>query len=187
MEIWEQHEKLLVNELSQGNPDAFRELFMHYYSKVRYFILGLLKSEEAEDLAQEVFVKVWSHREHFSEVKTFGSYLFVLTKNTTFTYMASRQKDKQSNFENQNEIDESQATPYEELVAKDLQLLIDMIVDRMPPQRKMVYRLSRMAGLTNEEIAKKLHLSKKTIENHLNLALKELRNGLLFFIILYLC
>lgn len=188
MEIWEQHEKLLVTELSQGNPDAFRKLFMHYYPKVRYFIIGLLKSEEeADDLAQEVFVKVWSHRGQFSDVKTFGAYLFILTKNTVFTYMASRQLHKMPDSENRNLIDERQATPYEELVAKDLQLLIDLIVESMPRQRRTVFQLSRTAGLSNDEIAEKLHLSKKTVENHLNLALKELRNALLFHLILYLC
>lgn len=51
----------------------------------------------------------------------------------------------------------------------------------------MIFRLNREAGLTNAEIAEKLQISKKTVENHLNLALKELKNALLFFIFLYLC
>lgn len=54
-------------------------------------------------------------------------------------------------------------TPYEELVAKDLQLLIDMVVENMPPQRQMIFRLNREAGLTNAEIAEKLQISKKLL------------------------
>ena len=171
-------EKLLVSQFSQGSHIAFKALFMRYYPKVRSFIMGLVKSEsEAEDL---------THREKFCEVEVFGTYLYVLTKNTTFNYLRSRQNRQDS--QRTEWVEEStDTTPYEELVAKDLQLLIDMVVENMPPQRQMIFRLNREAGLTNAEIAEKLQISKKTVENHLNLALKELKNALLFFIFLYLC
>ena len=173
-------EKLLVSQFSQGSHIAFKALFMRYYPKVRSFIMGLVKSEsEAEDLTQEVFLKL-------CEVEVFGTYLYVLTKNTTFNYLRSRQNRQDS--QGTEWVEEStDTTPYEELVAKDLQLLIDMVVENMPPQRQMIFRLNREAGLTNAEIAEKLQISKKTVENHLNLALKELKNALLFFIFLYLC
>ena len=180
-------EKLLVSQFSQGSHIAFKALFMRNYPKVRSFIMGLVKSEsEAEDLTQEVFLKLWTHREKFCEVEVFGTYLYVLTKNTTFNYLRSRQNRQDS--QGTEWVEEStDTTPYEELVAKDLQLLIDMVVENMPPQRQMIFRLNREAGLTNAEIAEKLQISKKTVENHLNLALKELKNALLFFIFLYLC
>lgn len=187
MEVGQINEKQLVEELVQGNHDAFRQLFVRYYPKVRYFILGLIKTEaEAEDLTQDVFVKLWTNRQRFSDVKTFGAYLYVLAKNTTFNYIESRQI-RQIGLEGQPLTEEEQTTPHEDLVAKDLQLLIDMVVDSMPMQRKTVFRLSRHAGLTNDEIAERLQISKKTVENHLNLALKELRNIVMIFFILYLC
>jgi len=64
------------------------------------------------------------------------------------------------------------------VVAKDTQVLIDMVVENMPPQRQAVYRMSREQHLTNEEIAACLGIQKKTVENHLNLALKEIKKTL---------
>lgn len=79
-----------------------------------------------------------------------------------------------------------QTSPIEQIEASDLQLLIDMTVENMPPQRQAVYKLSRVEGLSNDQIAEKLGLQKKTVENHLNLALGEIRKVLKMFILLLL-
>ena len=89
--------------------------------------------------------------------------------------------------ESASEEDEERSTPYEDLVAKDLRLLVDMIVETMPPQRRMIYRMSRNEGLSNTEIAENLQLSKKTVEKHLNLAVRELRNVVLTFLLVMIC
>jgi len=181
------NEEQLVKRLSEGDEKAFRVLFMRYYPKIRCFLNGLLKSEtEAEDLTQDVFVKIWMNRTRFAEVNTFGAYLYVLAKNTAFNYIESKQI-RQVGLDERPFEEEYDRNPYEELVAKDLQLFVNMVVDSMPSQRQAVYRMSRESGLTNDEIAEKLHLAKKTVENHLNLALKELRNAMLLFVFLYFC
>ena len=173
-------EKSILEQFAAGNHTAFRELFMRYH-------LGLVKSEnDAEDLTQEIFLKLWTHRSRFTEVRTFGSYLYVLAKHTAFNYIESRRVNLVS-LESASEEDEERSTPYEDLVAKDLRLLVDMIVETMPPQRRMIYRMSRNEGLSNTEIAENLQLSKKTVENHLNLALKELRNAVLTFLLVMMC
>ena len=182
-----EEEKGLTKKLSEGNRLAFSQLFVAYYPKVRYFIYGFLKStEEAEDLTQEVFLKIWTNRARFADVTTFGAYLYVLAKNTTFNYIESRHI-RAGSFDEQPKADEASFTSHEELVAKDLQLFVDMIVDAMPAQRKKVYELSRKEGCTNEEISAQLQISKKTVENHLNLALKELRKAILLLQLLCFC
>lgn len=182
-----EEEKCLVKKMSEGDKIAFQQLFMAYYPKVRYFIYGFLKSnEEAEDLTQEVFLKIWTYRTRFANVTTFGAYLYTLAKNTTFNHIESKHI-RTDGFNEQPIADETSHTSHEELVAKDLQLFIDMLVDAMPTQRKRVYELSRKEGLTNEEISEQLNLSKKTVENHLNLALKELRKAILLIQLLCLC
>lgn len=160
---------------------------MRYYPKVRYFVLGLVKSEEdAEDLAQDIFAKLWTNRAAFAEVRNLGVYLFVLSRNMTYNYIEARQL-RQEWLQEKTFDEEDGHSPYEDLIAKDLTLLVDLVVEGLPPQRKTIYKLSREAGLSNTEIAEKLGLQKKTVENHLNLALKELRKVLLLIPFLYLC
>ena len=78
----------------------------------------------------------------------------------------------------------SDSTPEADLEARDLQLKIDMSVESMPLQRRTVFRLSRIQGLANDEIARRLGIQKKTVENHLNLALKELKEALQLYLIM---
>ena len=86
------NEELLVKELVQGSQDAFQVIFMRYYPKVRNFVYGLVKSQQdAEDITQEVFSKVWINRNMFADVRNFGAYLFILSKNTTFNFLESQQ------------------------------------------------------------------------------------------------
>ena len=153
-------EKSILEQFAAGNHTAFRELFMRYHLKVYYFVLGLVKSEsDAEDLTQEIFLKLWTHRSRFTEVRTFGSYLYVLAKHTAFNYIESRRVNLVS-LESASEEDEERST---------------------------IYRMSRNEGLSNTEIAENLQLSKKTVEKHLNLALRELRNVVLTFLLVMIC
>ena len=182
-----EEEQRLAQELATGSRKSFQEIFMRYYPKVRYFVLGLVKSEEdAEDLAQDIFAKLWTNRAAFAEVRNLGVYLFVLSRNMTYNYIEARQL-RQEWLQEKPFDEEDGHSPYEDLIAKDLTLLVDLVVEGLPPQRKTIYKLSREAGLSNTEIAEKLGLQKKTVENHLNLALKELRKVLLLIPFLYLC
>lgn len=177
-------EKNIVEEFARGSHTAFRQLFKIYYPRIHTFIFGFIKDpDEAEDLAQNVFIRLWDKREIFLQVHHFDSYLFKLAKHTIFNYIAAKNLFPTTN-DNLPDFQEND-TPYETLIAKDLQLLIDMVVDNMPPQRKLIYQLSRINGLSNEQIATKLHLQKKTVENHLNLALRELKNTIALALIIY--
>lgn len=180
-----ENEKEILLRLSEGDEKAFRNIFSRYYSKVRSFSYGFLKDrDEADELAQMIFIKLWEKRDSFVSVHNFDSYLFTLSKYTIFNYIEARHiipVDIEEVLDNVDTI-----TPYDEVIANDLKLLVDLTVNEMPPQRRQIFRLSRQFGLTNDEIALKLGIQKKTVENHLNLALKELRNIIGFIVIAYI-
>lgn len=180
-----ENEKEILLRLSEGDEKAFSHIFRTYYSKVKSFSYGFLKDrDEAEELTQMIFIKLWEKKEAFASVNNFDSYMFTLSKYTIFNYIEARHIIPV-------EIDDAQdvsdtITPYDEIVANDLKLLVDLTVSEMPPQRRQIFHLSRQDGLTNDEIAVKLGIQKKTVENHLNLALKELRNVIGFVVITYI-
>jgi RNA polymerase sigma-70 factor (ECF subfamily) len=173
MQIEQANDHQAITKLAQGDHEAFRSLFMKYFPKLKFFIAGLVKSEAvAEELAQELFVRLWEKREILTMVQSFNAYLYRTAKNAAINYLNHKYVE-QNHVRQHNEY---QVQPSDELFqAKEMELLIWLTVEKMPEQRKKIFKMSRTAYLKNEEIAQKLNISKKTVENHLTLALKELR------------
>jgi RNA polymerase sigma-70 factor (ECF subfamily) len=178
-------EHIDLEQLASGDHEAFRRLFMLYYPKVKTFIVYFVKSEAiAEDLSQDVFEDIWLNRDLLSNLKSLNAYLFRMAKNASINYL------------NHKVVVENYAVSYthllpehsieEELYAKELELLIQLTVEKMPEQRRRIFEMSRIKNLKNAEIAEKLNISKRTVEAHLNLALKQIREvtalSLLFFL-----
>jgi RNA polymerase sigma-70 factor (ECF subfamily) len=165
-----------MNELATGSHDVYKALFLMYFPKVKYFITHLVKSEAiAEELAQDVFLKVWEYRERMRDVQSFNAYIYRMAKNEALNYLEHKYVNDTYLEQYRSEAVLSEESDWE---AREIELIEQLIVSRMPPQRKKVYEMSRMQGISHAEIATHLGISKKTVENHLNLALKELRKAL---------
>ena len=172
-------EKDYINELKEGSFSAFDHLFSLYKERLYAFAVGYLKAaEDAQELVQEVFVKVWENRETLDETRSFNSYLFTISKNTILNYFRKKANEqsyidyiKKNTSLTYNKTEEDLA--YEELMEK-----ANRVIELLPARQKEIYRLSREQGLSNEEIARQLKISKKTVENQVTLALKFLRERL---------
>jgi len=171
-------EKKLLEELSIGNEKAFDELFRLYFPRLKRFLISFIDStEEAEDLAQDVFVKLWQNRHSLPLIKNLNAYLYRMAKNTVYTYLENKIRTE-IHTPNQT-IEIPTVETLEEMVfAKELEELIDLTIRRMPPQRQTIFILSRKEGINNEEIAKRLNISKRTVETHISSALADLRKVL---------
>ena len=161
--------------LQQGEHKAFEEIFISYFNKTKVFINGYIKSEiDAEELAEDLFVKLWINRQSINQEKSFNAYLHTMARNSALNFL--KHKFIQEAYVTNSLQTEESFSSEDNLIAKETQLLIDMAVDRMPEQRKNIYKLSRNEGLTNEEISIRLNTTKRNVESQLSLALKELRN-----------
>lgn len=182
-------EKGYIEAVSKGDEQAFEALFLHYFPRIKGFISGILQNgEEAEDISQDIFVSMWQNREQLTCIDNLNAYLFRIAKNTVFRHIErsllfkdyqEQQTERSLLFPTNNDSIE------EEIYAKELEYLISIAVEKMPSQRKRIYQMSRMEGLSNEEIAERLVISKRTVENHLTLALADIRKLIGFFIITY--
>jgi len=169
-------DSLIVKEVALGSHKAYKILFNKYFPKVKYFITHLIKSETtAEDLAQDVLTKVWEYRSRLTAVESFNSYVYRMAKNAALNYLEHKFVEDAFLATLAGRPPETVDNEWDE---KEIRLLEQLTISRMPPQRRKVYEMSRIEGLSNDEISASLCVTKKTVENHLNLALKELRKVL---------
>lgn len=170
-----------VEALSNGDHKAFETIFLSYYNKIKSFIYSYIKSEsDAEELAEDLFVNLWINRQSIDTRKSFDAYLHTVARNAAINFL--HHKYIHLAYTNNFQPQESSSTSEEDLIAKELGLLIDNLVDKMPQQRKQIYHLSRNKGLSNTEIAEQLNTTKRNVESQLSLALKEIRKGISMFI-----
>ncbi|NOY37503.1 MAG: RNA polymerase sigma-70 factor [Chlorobi bacterium] len=172
-------EKDYVHELKKGSYSAFDYLFSVYKERLYAFAVGYLKvPEDAKELVQEVFVRVWENRNKLDEEKSFNSYLFTISKNTILNYFRKK-AHKEAYLEYiRKHTGLSVSQTEEDIEYQELLERTNGLVEQLPSRQKVIYRLSREKGMSNEEIARMLNISKKTVENQITLAIKFLREQL---------
>ena len=169
------NEKVILVKVSEGDENAFRDLFCYYYPKAKTFLEQMISSsDDAMDIAQNIFVKIWLQRSILPEVKSFGAYLYTIARNAAIDYGRTR-KIKIPLEEMEVGYDIVKWHSESEYFAKETQIQIAAAISKQPEKRRPVFIMSRLEGKTNGEIAELLGISKRTVENHLNLVLKELR------------
>ena len=175
-------EKQLVEKIIQSDQSAFKTIFEQYSKPIFQFLCRKLNNkDEAEDLVQEVFIRVWNSREKLDANKSFKSYLYTIANNIAIDYY---RKNKKSML---NIEDYEYQCIYFEDGNFDIPNHIKKEINKLTPMQKNVFYLSRFEGLSNNEISEMLGLSKRTVENHISRALKKLKENLqyLLFIIFY--
>lgn len=161
----------------QERKRKFEQFFILTFPKVKAFACKILQSEEdAEDIAQDIFVKLWDNPEIWENKDTWDSYIYAMTRNQIYNFLKhqSVELNYQEKFVQEN-ASSYDFDIYDNLYAKELQLLIKLTLDNMPEQRRKVFSMSRQKGMSNQEIAEKLNLSVRTVERHIYLALQEFK------------
>lgn len=180
------NEKLLFRLIAEGDEKAFDTLFNLYLPRLYPFIIKFTRSEQAaQEIIQETFIRVWLSRDKLTEVENPGGWLFKVTSNECYSYL--RKSVLNNKFSNilSTEPDPVNAT-HEEVDLKELNRLIGEAVNKLPPQRKKIYQMSRDQGKSIPEIAAALNLSPNTVKNALVTSLKYIREYLGKYEVLFL-
>lgn len=179
-------ESMYIIEISKGNRAAFDALFILYYPKVKNFVFGFVKNEDdAFDLSQDVFLKMWSNRSQLPEITHFKTYLFQMAKNTVYDFFRRKLLFEEYSMKESINVEELEL-PQEAIEVEELELLIYGLIDSMPEKRRNIFKMSRIEGMTNDEIAAKMNLSKRTVETHISNVLKEIRKALSTIVLFFL-
>ncbi len=168
-----------VQSLIDGDMQAFDRLFHRYANRLFIFSLGYVKiKEDAEGVVQDVFMKIWQQRHKINNKKSFYSFLFTIAKNHILNLIRQRSVDEKyqkylvgNNL--QVDVDSEVDTGYIELANK-----VNKLIELMPTVRRKVFVHSKIDGLTYKEIASKLNISVKTVESHMSLSLKFIRESM---------
>ena len=190
--IEKQNDQELVKLLQRGNAEAFDSLFEVYSSKLFGFAFKYFRNEtDAEELVQDVFVKVWENRQTLKSEHSFKSYLFTIALNqirkyfnkkaASLRYLESLQSDTFSS-------EQANTDNFEAALQK-----LNLIIDQMPARRREIFIKSKLEGKSSKEVATELNISPGTVDNQVSEALKFIRNqmnsgnvDLVLFVFLFL-
>lgn len=165
--------------IKRGDKTAFKKFFDTHHKPLFLFLVKKGVSEQtAEDLIQQAFVLIWEKRDDINPEKSLRSFLFRIAYTRMLNHIRDHAKFSEaevSDFEQPNEETDQAET-------KELGVHIENAISAMPEKRQAVFRLCFIQEFTYKEAAEILEVSVKTIENHMGLALKELRTSLAKFI-----
>ena len=174
---------ILLKELSEGSRTAFDWLFIRYQPKVVAFLKVCTGDEEqARDIAQDIFFNIWKDRAKLSEVRSFEGYLFQMARFSVYNYYDHLDVVKKYVEEGKTRSEVTDAGPEEKLKERQIRARIAETVRSMPQRRREIFVMSRWGGYSNDEIAERLNISKRTVENHLTAAQSVLRRTLKYLL-----
>jgi RNA polymerase sigma-70 factor (ECF subfamily) len=171
----------LLLQVANGNEQAFKALFDNYHSRLFQYILNLTKSKEAaEELVMDVFTKLWLGRDTLTEIENIDGFLFRIAHNKSIDFLrsAARNRNLSDFIWDRIQVPEH-ANPDQLLMVKEYETKLKEAINLMTPARRRVYQMSREQGLTHQQIAEELNVSKNTVTNQVMEAQRFIRNYLL--------
>lgn len=170
----------LQAEIASGNEDAFKTLFEKHRAKLYNYIFSIVKSKEiAEEIVIDVFMKMWTGKELIMGIQNMDAFLHKVAYNKALDFLriASRNAALQKLVRSEMESAREKEADHK-VLEQEYKEIIDQAILQLSPQRKMVFHLSRVEGLSYDEIAQKMQLSRNTVRNTMAETLRTIRSFL---------
>lgn len=178
-------DQTLMQRIQNEEKGAFRELFLRYTPRIYKFAYSYLKNRnDAEEIIQIVFLKIWKKRNTIDTSKNIRAYIFKITVNSIYDFI--KQKKSEYSFQKRFRLNKifPENNTWNTLINNEMQHNLLNCINKLPNRQKKIFQLSKVEGYTNDEISVKTGLSKRTVENHLYRAIlflkQNFRNEILF-------
>ena len=161
-------EKALLVMVAAGNRSAFTTLYTAYLGQLyRYTFLFTKSKDEAEEILQEVFIRIWENREKMTGIDSLKDYLFRMTKNKLLDHIRHLQIRQKVLSEIKRTRDISTPSTSDQSAYQEYYRVVQRAIEKLPPKRKLIFRLTIENGLSQDEIAAQLHISKSVVKKQL--------------------
>lgn len=166
----------LLGLLGQDSVQAFETLYLRYKNKLQSFCLFMLKSTTvAQDVVQEVFIKVWSARRTLNTDQSFSNYIYTIAKNQSLNELRSaKRKVTIENILIRQEEASDAENAETKLIIKEYQALLESAINELTEQKRYIYILSRNEGKSHKEIAEIMQISPHTVQSHISDSLRTI-------------
>lgn len=165
---------VLLLRIKEDDQDALEDLFEKYYYRLCDFAFQYVRSFDlTEEVVSDVFIKIWKNRHKLNIEKNFKAYLYTATRNQALNYLKKENIDLDS-LDVLNETASESYRPDEQMMFRELENRIEILMNTLPPRRKLIFKLSRIEGFTYQEIADILSISIHTVQNQMVQAVKQL-------------
>ncbi|RKR82925.1 RNA polymerase sigma-70 factor (ECF subfamily) [Mucilaginibacter gracilis] len=171
---------VLLEQLRQGEERAFNTIYKAYFKPLYRKVFSMIKDEMiADELIQDLFLKVWHKREEINPKQSFQAYLYTVANNLVFDYFRKIAKDKRLTARLLIHATDFYMHSDELLESKESMQLLLKAIDQLSPQRKLVFTCCKLEGKSYEEASKELGISVATVNSHMTQSLRTVREYIL--------
>lgn len=166
----------LLRKLAKGDAPAFKFVYQKFNKKIYTVTLSILKSAVlAEEVTQEVFLKLWQHNQQFNDLNHLEAWLRMAARNQSLNAFRKLVLERKLNQHSLQQFTEGHNETEEAIILRDTRQLLEAAVSKLPPQQREIYILCHQEGLKYEEVAGQLNISVNTVKTHMKRALASLR------------
>lgn len=166
----------LIKRLTRGDVFAFDEIFMRFNEKIFTFAFKNLRNkQDAQGIVQDVFFALWEEKSRLKDVINLDAWIFGICFNIIRKRFRQLARERTSLKDFSEGVDSEDNTTAVDIEYNDLLKRAENIIEQLPPRQKLIFNLSKIDGLSNQEISQKLNISRKTVENLLSKAKAHIR------------
>jgi RNA polymerase sigma-70 factor (family 1) len=172
-------EKELLGLVAKGDEPAFRQVYDHYRQRIYNLGMYLTRSEiMAEEMVQDVFMKTWENRLQLKKIDHFNAWLRTVAKNTASNYLRNLATERLALTRISARQGASNLVTEDTVTGREYDQILQESIRQLPAQQQKVYKLSRIEGMKQDEIAREMGISVYTVKEYMKLALRSIRKSL---------